>query len=167
MKRWYGLAVAALLCMALVMSFPPSARGQATFGNITGTVTDPAGGAVPNAQVTISDLERGGNVQTTTNDSGNYTQTHLLAGQYKIAITVPGFSDFTVTAEVRVDTSTRADAQLQIGKASTEVTVTSEAPLLRSDRAEVSTTLTGPELQKLPILDRNPLSPIGDHHESE
>ena len=155
MKRWYGLAVAALLCMALMMSFPPSASGQATFGNITGTVTDPAGGAVPNAQVTITDLDRGGNVQTSTNGSGNYTQTHLLAGQYKITIAAAGFSDFSVTAEVRVDTSTRADAQLQIGKANTEVTVTSEAPLLRSDRAEVSTTLTGPELQKLPILDRN------------
>ena len=155
MKRGYGLSIAALLCMALTLSWIPCARGQATFGNITGTVTDPAGAAVPNAQVTITDLEHGSTVQTTTNGSGNYTQTHLLAGQYKIAITAPGFSDFSATAEVQVDTSTRADAQLLIGKASTEVTVTSEAPLLRSDRAEVSTTLTGPELQKLPILDRN------------
>ena len=155
MKRGYGFGIATAVWLALLMAFAPLASAQATFGSITGTVTDPAGAAVPNAQVTITDLDRGGNVQTTTNGSGNYTQTHLLAGRYKIAITATGFSDFSATLAVEVDTSTRADAQLQIGKASSEVTVTAEAPLLRSDRAEVSTTLTGQELQRLPILDRN------------
>src|SRR4029077_5211326 len=129
--------------------------GQATFGNISGTVTDPSGAAIPNAQVTITGTERGETCQTKSNDSGNYSQTHLLAGSYKIVIAAPGFSDFTSTVVVQVDATTRSDAQLQVGKASTEVVVTSEAPLLKSDRAEVSTTITGPELQKLPILDRN------------
>ena len=153
MRREFGLIITGIFCAAMI--FAPAAWAQATFGNISGTVTDPGGAAIPNAKVVITDTERGGNAETTTNGSGNYTQTHLLAGQYKISISASGFADFASNVVVVVDTTTRADAQMQIGKASVEVTVTAEAPLLRSDRAEVSTTLTGPELQKLPILDRN------------
>jgi hypothetical protein len=155
MKPVINVATAAVLFLAVVAGLVPPALGQATFGNIMGTVTDPAGAAVPNAQVTITDTERGGSLQTSTNSSGNFSQTHLLAGQYKIMITATGFSDNTATVVVQVDTTTRSDAQLQIGKASTEVVVTGESPLLKSDRAEVSTTLTATELERLPIFDRN------------
>ena len=113
MKRLYSLAMAAVVCLALVTA-TPNAFAQATFGNIAGTVTDPAGAAIPNAQVSISDTERGTTYQTTTNSSGNYTQTHLLAGQYKIVITAPGFADINANAVVQVDTTTRADAQMRM-----------------------------------------------------
>ncbi len=155
MKRFDTILVALLLCLTITAISAPPAFAQATFGNISGTVTDPAGAAIPNAKVAITDTERGASFQTSTNGSGNYSQTHLLAGQYKIAITAPGFSDFNANAIVQVDATTRADAQLQIGQAATQVTVTGEVPLLIKDRAEVSTTLTATELEKLPILDRN------------
>lgn len=155
MKRVCASRMAALTLVAIVAVSSSQAFAQATFGNISGTVTDPTGAAIPNAQVTITSLDRGETFQTRTNDSGNYSQTHLLAGSYKMVIAASGFSDFDTTVIVQVDATTRSDAQLQVGKASTEVVVTAEAPLLKSDRAEVSTTITGPELQKLPILDRN------------
>src|SRR5436190_7500161 len=155
MKHFQAAVTTTVLLLTLTALFSPAVYPQATFGNISGTVTDPAGAAIPNAQVTITDTEHGGTYQTTTNTSGNYSQTHLLAGQYRIVITVPGFADFNANAVVQVDATTRADAQLQIGKSATEVTVTGEMPLLIKDRAEVSTTLTATELEKLPILDRN------------
>src|SRR5438552_1923184 len=157
MRRVYVslITVVAIYSLAIVVFSTSNIFGQATFGNVSGTVTDPAGAAIPNAQVTITDTERGETVQTKTNSSGNYTQTHLLAGQYKIVITVPGFADLNATAVVQVDATTRVDARLQIGTAATEVTVTGETPLLIKDRAEVSTTLTATELERLPILDRN------------
>ena len=155
MKRVYVILMAAVASLAIGLFSTPNLFGQATFGNISGTVTDPAGAAIPNAQVTITSTERGEVVQTKTNGSGNYSQTHLLAGQYKVAITAPGFADLNATAAVQVDATTRVDGQLQIGKAATEVTVSGETPLMISDRAEVSTTLTANELGRLPILDRN------------
>ena len=155
MKRVHVILITAVASLAIGVFSTPNVFGQATFGNISGTVTDPAGAAIPNAQVTITDTERGEVVQTKTNSSGNYTQTHLLAGQYKIVITAPGFADLNAGAAVLVDATTRVDAQMQIGKAATEVTVSGEAPLLIKDRAEVSTTLTATELERLPILDRN------------
>ena len=155
MKRVYVSLMAAVAGLAIAVFSTPNVCGQATFGNVSGTVTDPAGAAIPNAQVSITDTERGETYQTKTNGSGNYTQTHLLAGQYKIVIAAAGFADLNATAVVQVDATTRVDGQMQIGKAATEVTVSGEAPLLIKDRAEVSTTLTATELERLPILDRN------------
>ena len=91
---------------------------------------------------------------TVTNSSGNFTQTHLLPGHYSIRIVTTGFTEYTATAVVQVDFITRVDARLQIGGSQT-VSVTGESPLLKTDRADVSNTLTGNQFGKLPILDRN------------
>jgi carboxypeptidase family protein/TonB-dependent receptor-like protein len=144
--------------LALAFLFLAACRvsmGQAVYGNIIGTVSDPSGALVPNATVLIEDTDRGIAYQTATNASGNYEQTHLLAGHYKIKITASGFGPFEATAEVQIDASTRVDAQLGLQQSSTKVEVTSETPLLKVDRADVSTTLSTGELSSLPILNRN------------
>lgn len=129
--------------------------GQAVYGNIIGTVSDASGAGIGNATVTITDLDRGETHKAIVNTSGNYEQTHLLAGHYKVTVSASGFKDFVATAEVQIDSSTRVDAQMGVQGQSTEVTVTGETPLLKVDRADVSTTLTTDELGNLPILNRN------------
>jgi hypothetical protein len=144
-----------LLLLVLGLLVALSAIGQAVFGSITGTVTDPAGAVVPNARVAIRDIDRGVDYDAVANSSGNFTQTHLLPGHYSIRVVATGFADYSATAVVQVDFITRVDAQLRIGGSSQTVNVTGESPLLKTDRADVSNTLTGRELGKLPILDRN------------
>lgn len=129
--------------------------GQAVYGNIIGTVNDASGAVVANATVVISDVDRGTNYRTTANESGNYEQTHLLAGHYKITVSAPGFSVFESMADVQIDSSTRVDVRLGVEGQSSQITVTGETPLLKVDRADVSTTLTTDELGSLPILNRN------------
>jgi Carboxypeptidase regulatory-like domain/TonB dependent receptor len=131
------------------------AAGQAVYGNIIGTVHDPSGAAVPNAAVSITDTDRGIASETSTNASGNYEQTHLLAGHYRVKVTAPGFSPSEIKADVQIDASTRVDVQLGVQATSSEVTVTAETPLLKTDRADVSTTLSTNELGTLPTLNRN------------
>lgn len=151
MKRF---KVAALSCflLAILSTF---SYGQAVYGNIIGTVTDSSGAAVANADITITDIDRGTAYKTTSNASGNYEQTHLLAGHYKVSINAAGFAAFEATAEVQIDASTHLDAPLGVRGESTQVTVTGETPLLKVDRADVSTTLSTEELGSLPILNRN------------
>src|SRR5581483_8423164 len=132
-----------------------TSAAQAVYGNIIGTVSDPSGAAVPNVTVTIVDIERGGSYQTTTNSSGNYEKTHLLAGRYKLTVAAPGFAPAEITAEVQIDTSTRVDVPLGVKGETSTVTVTAETPLLKVDRADVSTTLSTQEIGSLPILNRN------------
>lgn len=129
--------------------------GQAVSGSIFGTVTDQTGAVIPGVTVNIRDLDRGIDYRVKTISDGNYIQTHLLAGHYRVTITPPGFETFVADANVQVDAATRVDARLAIGKASTMMNVTSESPLLRTDRAELSNTLSAHELASLPVLSRN------------
>jgi hypothetical protein len=144
------------LCLAFACLVPVgSARGQAVSGSIFGTVTDPAGAVVPDVTVTIRDLDRGIDYQVRTISDGNYIQTHLLAGHYRVTIAQPGFATFAAEASVEVDAATRVDAQLAVGKATAVVNVTGETPLLKTDRAELSDTLSSNQLASLPVLGRN------------
>ncbi len=139
----------------LSVPFKHAGFAQAVSGNIIGTVSDPSGAAVPQADVLVTDVDRGLTYQTRTNADGNYIQTHLLAGHYEVKVTATGFSEFVAKADVQVDASTRVDATLSLGRAASTVNVTAETPMLETDRSEVSTTLAGSELEKLPVLNRN------------
>jgi outer membrane receptor protein involved in Fe transport len=131
------------------------AFGQAVSGSIFGTVTDPTGAVIPGVTVTIQDVDRGVDYKVQTNPDGNYIQTHLLAGHYRVTLAPPGFETFVAEATVDVDSATRVDAHLEVGKASSTVNVTSETPLLKTDRAELSDTLSSSQLANLPVLGRN------------
>ena len=151
-------ALSVILFTGLTASCLVSVRpafSQAVSGSIFGTVTDPAGAVVPGVTATIRDLDRGVDYKAQTNSDGNYIQTHLLAGHYHVTIEAPGFQPFVAEADVQVDASTRVDAQLVLGKATSSVVVTSETPLLKTDRAELSDTLSSNQLASLPVLGRN------------
>lgn len=128
---------------------------QAVFGNMTGSVTDPSGAAIPDLLVSIQDLEHGISYEAQTNASGNFTQTHLISGRYQVHVAAPGFAEFTTETVVQVDSTARVDIQLRIGASASTVTVNVEASIMKTERADVSTTLTSQEIEKLPILDRN------------
>jgi hypothetical protein len=133
----------------------PIAFSQAVSGNIAGTVQDPTGAAVPNASITITDLDRGTVYHTQSSSDGNFSQTHLLAGRYAVNVGSPGFGSFTANTTVQVDATTSVDVKLSPANVQTSVQVTDLIPLLTTDRAEIATTLTGTQVQQLPVLDRN------------
>src|SRR6266481_10097243 len=97
--------------------------GQATSGGIFGTVTDPTGAVVTRAKITITDVSKGVTVTATTNESGNYAQTHLTVGTYKITVEASGFkTSVQENVPVSVDTNARVDLILQVGEVNQEVT---------------------------------------------
>ncbi len=146
--RW-PIVLFLLICLTAAM------QAQAVSGNITGTIQDSTGAALANANITITDLDRGSVYHLQTNEQGNYSQTHLLAGRYQMKVESPGFGVFTGNAAVQVDATTRLDATMQPANAQTTVSVVDATPLLTTDRAEIATTLTGSQVQQLPTLDRN------------
>ncbi len=130
--------------------------GQATSGNIIGTVTDPAGAVVSGVKITITSQDRGAVYTTTTNESGNYSQLHLLPGPYTVEFQAAGFErSLEKDVIVGLDTSKRVDVQLVVGQVSQEISVTGEAAALVTDRAEVSAGLTSAQVSDLPTLNRN------------
>ena len=150
-------ALAAVAAFALFCAmWAPKASGQAVFGSIAGTVTDPSGANVANAKVTVVDQGKGTTDQATTNESGNYNVTHLIPDSYTVRIEGPGFKviEFKDIA-VSADTATRIDGQFQVGSASERVEVTAEAEQLKTDRADVSIEFNEKYVEDLPIMNRN------------
>jgi outer membrane receptor protein involved in Fe transport len=126
------------------------------YGSIYGTVTDPSGAAVPNATVTITNIGTNVSVTTKTNESGNFNQTRLIPGTYRIKVETSGFKVAIIDEiVVNVDTASTANLSLQTGLVSEQVTITAEAPLLKTDRADVAVTFETKQVTDLPILDRN------------
>lgn len=134
----------------------PGAFGQAVFGSILGTVTDPSGAAVANAKVTVLDQRKGTTDQTTTNESGNYTVTHLIPDVYTVHVEAAGFKKLEFKdINVSADTGSKVDGQFEVGSTSEQVEVTAESPQLKTDRADVSIEFNEKYVEDLPVLNRN------------
>ena len=137
-------------------SLTPSALAQAVYGSIFGTVTDNTGAVVPNAQITITDIPKGTSVQVQSDGSGNYRAQHLIPDSYRVDVEAPGFNKSTAdNVIVYADTSPKVDLQLSVAGTTNTVTVSSGAPLLQTDRAEVSTILNARAVENLPNFNRN------------
>ncbi len=142
--------------LALCVLLGATTYGQAVYGSIFGTVTDSSGAAVPNATVTITNTGTNVSETTRTNESGNYNQTRLIPGAYRIKVEAPNFKAAVVeSVVVNVDTASTVNATLQAGQVTEQVTITADAPLLKTDRADVATTFETRQVTDLPILDRN------------
>ena len=87
MRKLLSLIATVSACLALA----PPAHAQAIYGNIVGTISDATGAAIPNAKITITDVAKGVNFTTTTNESGNYSQGHLVPGNYEVRVEASGF----------------------------------------------------------------------------
>src|SRR5438477_3976768 len=157
MKARASVILTTLAVSALVIGFwTPQASGQAVYGSIIGTVTDPSGAAVPNAKVTVSNERKGTSETTTTNADGNYSVTHLIPDTYSVRAEAPGFKVVeTKSVVVSVDNASRVDQQFQVGGTTETVEVTSEAPQLKTDRADVAITFDQKMVESLPLLNRN------------
>ena len=79
---------------------PPQARGQSTFGSISGVVTDPSNAVIPGVNVTLTNLGTNGKSESATNSVGAFQFVNLLPGEYRIDVEMQGFQHFTRTPVV-------------------------------------------------------------------
>ncbi len=146
-----------LACFVLLASAAMNSFSQTSVsGAILGTVVDATGAAVPGANVDIHSAATGVSYRTTTNNSGNYTQTDVQPGSYTITITKTGFQKYVQqNVAASVSQSTRVDASLQVGTEAQEITVSSAPPAIETDRADVQTNLSAGQIASLPVANRN------------
>jgi len=156
MRRQVSLGLLLVGCVAFLLC-TNTASGQAVYGSIVGTITDPQGNAVAGAKVTVTSLAKGTAEEATTSETGAYTVIHLIPDSYKIHIEAAGFKAYDVASLlVQVDTAARVDAQLQVGEARDSIEVSGEAvPQLQTDKSDVSTTFQARTIESLPIYNRN------------
>ena len=131
-------------------------HAQLTTADIVGTVTDPTGAVVANAQVVAKNLATNVTRTVTTGASGEYSFNLLQPGHYSVTTTAPGFK-VTNVADLAIEAGDRArsDAALQTGDTSETISVEAQTPLLQSENATVSSTVTAQAVQDLPLNGRN------------
>src|SRR5262245_55423166 len=122
-----------ILCSAI-----PLSDAQVLYGTIVGAVTDPSGGAVPGASVTITNLQTNQTRSGTSNGEGEFVFTNVLAGDYKVTITASGFQSFTQqNVLVTINTVSRVNLKLTVGAVTESLTISAGAAALQTDTADV------------------------------
>jgi hypothetical protein len=152
-------ATAILLCTALIVALVVSATpawSQQASASITGSVTDPSGGAINNAAVTVRDVDRGTTWTTQTNASGTYEFPQITVGHVEVTVEASGFSKQVHPAFVLVlNQVARLDFQLSVGQISQTVEVSTAPPLLQTDSTELGTVIDSQAATALPLSTRN------------
>lgn len=151
-----GLACLAALSLLLIAFSPATSHAQAVKASLIGTVTDSSGGVVPGAEVTIKEVNTNISRSMLTNESGNFVFGNLNPGTYRVEAKLAGFKTAVVdNVVVLVNTTQRADLQLQPGALTETVEVTALAPLLQTDRSDVGRKIESTQMEELPIAGRN------------
>jgi hypothetical protein len=94
-----------------------------TTGALSGTVTDPSGASVPDADVTARNDATGEARQTKTNDSGQYTFPLLKPGQYTVTVEKEGFRTVNTKTEVLIGQTSTVSSKLEVGSTTQSVEV--------------------------------------------
>jgi len=139
-----------------IMLFACGAFAQSTTdGAVGGTVTDPSGAVVPNAGVSTKNFGTGASASGKSDEGGRFLISHLAPGVYSVEITASGFGAFKATSvTVEVGRTTTLDAALGVQTQTETVMATAEAPVITTDRADLSTNINNDAIDNLPINGR-------------
>jgi hypothetical protein len=141
-----SLRIVLTLFAVSVLLLRGSLLGQSlTSGDVTGTVVDPSGAAVPDATVTLKNNETGSTQTTTTSSTGAYRFRLLNPGSYSVSATATGFQGRAQNVSVAVGQTSTVNMQMQLASASQTVEVTAQAGVIQTDNGNVSTTIS-PEI---------------------
>jgi Carboxypeptidase regulatory-like domain/TonB-dependent Receptor Plug Domain len=148
------LRIAAFLSLLLVAA--PFLSGQASLSAITGTVTDTTGAAIVGAKVTITNQGTTVSHVATTDSGGFFSVEGLSDGQYAVAVSKTGFKE-NVTNGIQLDPGQRRanNVVLEVGSATSAVTVTADALQVNTQSSESSGTISSEQIDNLMLNGRN------------
>ncbi|MBZ5601246.1 MAG: TonB-dependent receptor [Acidobacteriia bacterium] len=152
-----GVAIAALVVGLLLLGSTAPAFAQAAgAGTINGTITDQQNAVVPEATITIHNVDTNVDRAFTSNGAGIYTVPFLQPGRYEVSVSKTGFAklirkDVTLT----VGQTLTLDFQMPVQSTQESVTVTTENPLVDTEKTDVSQLVSTAEVANLPIAGRN------------
>src|SRR2546425_467999 len=145
-----------VLAILVVLSLAVAANGQTFRGAINGTVTDPSGGVVPNAQVKATESTTGIDHATSTTSEGQFSFQDIPLGFYKITVTATGFPTYTVDrVEVVAGTIYTLQVKLTLQQQTTTVEVSAAALVLDTSTQTQTMTINSDVVQNIPLNGRD------------
>ncbi len=144
------LSVVMLWLTVLVASTLQVKAQSVTSGDIVGVVADPSGAVLPNVSVTLKSDAKGNTQVQSTNSHGTYRFSLLAPGSYTVSVAAPGFQEAMMSGVVTIGQATTLNIVLSLGGATSTVEVTSDAPLLQTENADVSTSFSQTQISQVP-----------------
>lgn len=137
----------------LLLGTSLAAFGQATSGNIAGTVVDRSGAAIPNANITTTNVATGVSATVKANSVGQFLIQNLLPGNYNVTGSAAGFANFTLkNFAVSLNSTATANLVLPVATTNTVVEVSAEAGVtIDTTTTQLQTSFESEELKSLPI----------------
>ena len=146
-----------ILPLLLLAGAAPFAWAQNVSGSIKGTIIDPAGAAVPGAEVSLVNASTAGVLNSVTNAAGLFVFPSVLAGEYRLRIRKQGFQQYERTGIDLVASEIRdlGGIALSIGESRTTITVVDTAVTLQTASGEKAGVVTGTQLDQLALKGRD------------
>jgi hypothetical protein len=155
-RQWWLLPILAL--SLLYLNAPASLRAQEVRASLTGTVSDSSGAVVVGASLTLQNEATGVRFTSNSNEAGKYSFLFLNPGSYVLTASMAGFRTFErKNIVLDINRAGGIDIALEVGNQTETMTVTSEAPLLDTEKADRGTVLPDTSLAELPSNMRNPI----------
>src|SRR6202021_1076247 len=146
LARMFARVVCALVVLSAAFAW------ASVGGSIAGTIKDPAGRVVPNAEVSVRETTKGLSYQTHTDSKGHYTFPVLPVGHYELTVQSSGFSGYQRT-DVVLDTNAALtlDASLEVGGVAQTVKVVDNSLHVETSSPQLGTVITGRQMTAVPL----------------
>jgi hypothetical protein len=139
----------------LVLLFSLPLLGQSSTGTVSGTITDESGAALPGVTVTATNTATSASRSAVTNAGGYYQIVLLPPATYSVEASLEGFQSMRRDGlVVNIGSDVSLDLSLKVGVSET-VTVTAAAPLIETDRTQISSVVNEAAIENLPTNGRN------------
>jgi hypothetical protein len=149
--------VAKVLVLSLVLGllFSVPLRAQVVGATLSGTITDPRGGAIPGAKVSAKNLATGASTSTTTNATGAFSIANLNPADYEVSSSAAGFSTVQTRVTLTVGAKQEVNLVLKVGQLTEIVEVTGAAPTVETTNSTLSAEVDSTTMRELPLNGRD------------
>ena len=155
-RSFVANAFAITMMVIWTVSFGTSAQAQQVTADLLGTVTDSTEAVIPNATVTITNVDTHEVRKSVSTAQGEYTFNLLQVGNYKLRVEASGFKSLDLPQlTLTVGERRRQNAVMSIGAQTETISVTTEPPALQTDSTTLGDTLEPEAVQDLPTEGRN------------
>jgi hypothetical protein len=154
LRPYLGLVSTAVLLLA-----GSEAAAQEFRATVRGQIIDSSQAALPGATVNVVNQQTNEIATATTNEQGSYTIPFLRPGTYTMTVEMSGFQKYTRTAmTLQVGQTADVNVTMAVAGLAETVTVSTEAPLLETSRADRGTVIDSARIAELPLQSRSPMA---------
>jgi len=148
--------VVSMFAIWIASLFASYGYAQVVGATLSGTIMDPSGAVVPNAQVTVRNNATGVTREVTTDTAGLYLLPNLLPGNYEVTVMSPGFNTARQSnVDLAVGAAQQLNISLKVGETSQTVEVTEAAPQIQLTSSTLSDEVESTTVRELPLNGRD------------